>query len=163
MYEVLKYPDSRLFKTCKEVTVFGPELLVLLEAMWETMVKERGMGMAANQVGLEYRMFTMKGLNEEKLFIVNPKIIEFSNVPCDLSEGCLSAPGQMIKLYRPLWVRTTFQNEKGEHFTQVFSGIHSVCFQHELEHLEGKSFLQNKAIPKKLRIFLAKKWGLEIE
>lgn len=159
--EVLKYPDPRLLKPCKEVTVFGPELATMLESMWETMVKERGMGMAANQVGIEYRMFTMKGPQDEKIFLVNPKIIESGKHPCSQAEGCLSAPGQMIKLYRPNWVKVTFQNEKGETRSDVFTDIHSVCVQHEIEHLDGKTFLQNKAIPKKMRIFLAKKWGIE--
>jgi peptide deformylase len=159
--EVLKYPDARLLKPCKEVTVFGPELVVLLESMWETMIKERGMGMAANQVGLEYRMFTMS-YRAQKLFVVNPTIVESSKNPSDLAEGCLSAPGQMIKLYRPNWVKLSFQNEKGEKLNATFTDIHAVCVQHEIEHLDGKSFLQNKAIPKSMRKFLAEKWGLKI-
>jgi len=160
--EVLKYPDPRLLRPCKEVTEFGPELKVLLESMWETMKKERGMGMAANQVGLEQRMFVMDEVIE-KHFIVNPKIVDQGKYPCDQSEGCLSAPGQMIKLYRPNWVTITYQNESGEHRNRTFVGIHAVCVQHEMEHLEGKTFLQNKAIPKKVRIELAKKWGLPVK
>lgn len=156
--EIVKFPNPVLFKKCKDVTVFTPELKVLLEAMWETMVRERGIGLAANQVGLEYRMFVMDETTE-KHFIVNPKILQAGELPCDQAEGCLSAPGQLVKLYRPNWVTIAYQNENGEHKKRTFVGIHSVCVQHEMEHLEGKSFLQNKTIPKKLRMFLAQKWG----
>lgn len=161
--DVIKYPDPRLLKPCKEVILFTPELKILLESMWETMKRERGMGLAANQVGLDYRMFVMSGPEEEKLFVVNPKILEFGKHPCNSAEGCLSAPGQTIKLFRPSWVKISFKNENGEEVVRTFTDIHSVCAQHEIEHLEGKSFLQNGAIPKKLRIFLAQKWGLRIK
>ena len=161
--EVLKYPDPRLLKPCKEVKVFTPELKILLESMWETMKAERGIGLAANQVGLEYRMFTMSGPNEEKLFLVNPKIIASGTNPSPISEGCLSAPGEMIKVYRPSWVKVEYKNEEGKSFVRVFVDVHSVCAQHEIEHLDGKSFLQNKNIPKNTRISLAKKWGLKIK
>ena len=159
--EIVKYPHPSLLKVCREVTVFGPELKVLLESMFTTMEAASGIGMAANQVGLGFRMFTMKGLNDEKIFVVNPKIVELSQLPCSLPEGCLSFPGQMIKLYRPGWVTLEFQNEKGEALRRTFSDILSVCVQHECEHLEGKSFIQNKAISKKVRRELAKRWGLE--
>lgn len=161
--EVLKYPDSRLFKRCKSVTVFDENLKVLLEAMWETMKKERGIGMAANQVGLEHYMFVMEGLDGEKLFIVNPKILNYSQTPFPFKEGCLSAPGQIVTLFRPMWVKITFQDETGKACTRTFSDVHSVCAQHEMEHLDGKTFLQNEMIPKRLRKALAQKWGLPVE
>ena len=159
--QVLKYPDPRLLTPCKEVTVFGDELKVLLESMWEIMKRERGMGMAANQVGLEYRMFVMEE-GESKHFIVNPKILDHGKNPSAKPEGCLSAPGEMIRLYRPDWVTVAYQNEKGEHLKRTFVDIFSVCAQHEIEHLDGKSFLQNKNIPKRVRVSLAAKWGLKV-
>lgn len=160
--EVIKYPDPRLLKSCKEVTVFDEALAKLLEDMWETMKREHGIGMAANQVGLEHRMFVMDE-TIEKHFIVNPQVVESGKYPCNDSEGCLSAPGQIMKLYRPHWVKLKYQNEKGEHRNRTFVGIFSVCVQHEIEHLDGKTFLQNKAIPKKMRLFLAQKWGLPLK
>jgi len=163
--EVLKYPDPRLLTPCKEVTSFGLELKVLLEGMWETMKREHGMGMAANQVGLEHNMFVMSGPNDgdDKNFFINPKILEVGKYPCDRAEGCLSAPDQLLKLYRPDWVTISYQDSQGNPHTGTFVGIYSVCVQHEMEHLEGKSFLQNKGIPKRTRITLAKKWGLPIK
>lgn len=160
--EILKYPDKHLFTPCKEVTVFGPELLVMLDAMWETMIKERGVGLSANQVGIEYCMFTMEGANKEKYYIVNPKIISRSAAPANVKEGCLSAPNEFLILNeRSLWVEVVFQNEKGERQRKVFEGIRSVCAQHEMDHLQGKSYLQSKSLSKKQRMNLAKKWGFK--
>jgi peptide deformylase len=161
--EVLKYPNPHLFKVCKPVLLFTPELSVMLESMWETMIAERGIGLASNQVGLEYRMFTMKGPEDEKIFLVNPIILDSSKHPCPLAEGCLSAPDQMVKLYRPSWVKVMYFDEKGCAHTRTFLDIFSVCVQHEIDHLDGISYLQSKAIPKKLRISLAKKWGLSVK
>jgi peptide deformylase len=160
--EIIKFPDERLLTPCKPVTVFTPELKILLQSMWETMVAAKGVGLSANQVGLEYRMFVMDE-HIEKHFIVNPVILEAGKLACDLAEGCLSAPGQTIKLNRPNWVTLRYQDENGEFRQRTFVGIYSVCVQHEIEHLDGKSFLLNKAIPKKLRIFLASKWGLKVK
>lgn len=161
--EIVKYPNPALFKACKEVTVFGPELKVLLDSMWETMVAARGVGLAANQVSLNMRMFTMEGPNNERLYIVNPKIVSKSKGVSNMSEGCLSAPGQMLKLFRAAWVQLEFQDENGHHFNRNFGDVHSICVQHEIEHLDGKTYLQNRAIPKKLRIFLADKWGFKVK
>jgi peptide deformylase len=159
--DVIKYPDPRLLKPCKEVAEFGPELTAVLNVMWETMKRERGMGMAANQIGLDFNMFVMEA--EEAHFFINPKILEAGKYPSDKAEGCLSAPGEMIRLYRPDWVKISYQDPQGNLHENTFVGIHSVCVQHEMEHLEGKTFLQNKAIPKRTRIALAKKWGLPIK
>lgn len=161
--DILKYPDQSLFEICKEVAVFGPELKVLLESMWETMKNNKGIGLAANQVGLQYRMFVMSGPDDQKFFIVNPKITRTSKSTLDYAEGCLSAPGEFLKLFRPAWAQVECQNEKGEKQVYLFKGIFSVCVQHEMDHLDGKSHLENKAIPKKTRIMLAKKWGFKLK
>jgi peptide deformylase len=160
--KILKFPDPALFVTCVEVTVFGPELKVLLDSMWETMVEGKGMGLAANQVGLTFRMFTMLGPSEEKLYIVNPKILEKSKISANLQEGCLSAPGELLTLEeRASWVKVKFQDETGKEHERVFKGIHSVCIQHETDHLEGKSHLQSKSLKSAKRKALAKKWGIK--
>jgi peptide deformylase len=160
--EILKYPDPKLFKICKDVSVFEDELKILLEGMWSTMLAGGGLGLAANQVGLEYRMFVMAGIESEKIFLVNPIIIKRSEIPAMMKEGCLSAPGEFLLLKdRSSWVQVQFQNEKGELLRRVFQGIHAVCVQHEIDHLDGKTHLQSPSIPKKIRKELAKKWGLK--
>jgi peptide deformylase len=160
--ELLKFPHPALFKVCKEVTVFGDELKVLLQGMWEVMNKGNGIGLASNQVGLEYRMFVMMGPFREQLFLINPTIIRRSEAPANISEGCLSAPGEFILLAeRMFWTQVQFQDEKGKSHTRVFQGLHSVCVQHEIDHLDGKSHLMSKSISKAHRKVLYKKWGLK--
>lgn len=159
--EILKFPNSKLFTKCEPVSVFGEELKILLEAMWETMKQNEGVGLAANQVGLSQNMFTMEGLEGEKIFLVNPKIVNKSQGPANIKEGCLSAPGEfLIRSDRVAWVEVEFQNELGDKLKRVFKGLRAVCVQHEMEHLEGKGFMQSDKIPKKKRQELAKKWGL---
>ena len=162
--EIFKYPHPVLFTPCKEVAVFGQELLVLLNSMHATMIMERGMGLAANQVGLSMRMFVMEKPDEGKLFVINPKIKSRSKAPANLKEGCLSAPGEFLKLEeRSSWVEVEFQNERGEPQRRMFGGIFAVCVQHEMDHLDGKSHLQSKSIPKSKRIELARKWGFKLK
>lgn len=159
---ILKFPNPKLFTKCVPVNVFGPELKTLLEAMYETMIENNGLGLSSNQVGLDYTMFTMTGPSQEKLFIVNPKIVKISPFSANLPEGCLSAPGTIVKLKeRPRWIVIAFQNEKGEVKVEKFTGIHAVCVAHEMDHLRGKSFLLSKSIPKDERKGLHQKWGIK--
>lgn len=159
--EILKFPDPRLFSKCEPVAVFGEELVTILSAMWDTMKQNDGIGLAANQVGLLLNMFVMEAPGEEKVFLVNPKILSQSQAPANIKEGCLSAPGEfLVRLDRMAWVEVEFQNETGTQCKRVFKGLHAVCVQHEIEHLEGKGFMQSSRIPKKVRQELAKRWGL---
>lgn len=132
--------------------------------MWDTMVKGQGIGLAANQVGLTFRMFTMLGPKEEKFYIVNPKIVKRSVVPANLREGCLSAPGEFLVLdERASWVKLQFQDETGKNQEMVFKDIYAVCVQHETDHLDGTSHLQSKSLKKAKRKELAKKWGIKLK
>jgi peptide deformylase len=161
--EILKFPDPNLFVVCNEVTVFGPELRILLHAMYDTMTKKNGIGLAANQVGLQFRMFTMAGPNG-KLYLVNPVITAKSLAPANIKEGCLSAPGEfLILLERTSWVEVSYQDEHGVEKKDIFKGIYSVCAQHEIDHLNGKSHLQSASIPRSQRKLLAKKWGFKLK
>ncbi len=160
LVQILKYPDLALFRTCAPVQVFGEELSKLLNIMFDLMITNNGIGLAANQVGIIYRMFTMLGPNDEKIFLVNPVITARSLAPANLREGCLSAPGEFLVLpERAIWVEVTFQNEKGEKRVRIFKDIYAVCIQHEMDHLLGKSHLESKSINKAKRKELAKKWG----
>lgn len=160
--EILKFPNPHLFLPCKQVTVFGPELKVLLESMWETMMGKNGIGLASNQVGLDYRMFTMRGPEDEKLFIVNPKVVIKSGLPANQKEGCLSAPGEFLILAeRSHAIQIMYQDEDGGIRGGIFKGLHAVCVQHEMDHLDGKSHLQSKSIPRGKRRQLQRKWGIK--
>jgi peptide deformylase len=162
--EILKFPNKNLFEACKAVTVFEDELKTLLESMWELMIAKGGLGLAANQVGLNYRMFVMAGKDNEKLFIVNPILVQKSVFPANMKEGCLSAPGEFLRLSdRASWVQVQFHDEKGNLQRRVFQDLHAVCAQHEMDHLDGKSHLMSNSIPKVQRRALAKKWGLRVK
>jgi len=160
--EILKFPNPSLSVVCSKVTVFGPELKIILRSMWDTLKATKGIGLAANQVGLKYRIFVMEGPDKEQLFFINPVISSSSLKISSLKEGCLSAPGEII-CTGTRWdsVSIRFQDEKGQECTKVFKGIHAVCVQHEIEHLNGKNFMSSKYIPRERRKYLVKKWGLK--
>lgn len=159
--ELLRFPNPVLFEVMPEVTVFGEELSVLLGGMWDLMKYKNGLGLAANQVGLSLRMLVMQGPNG-RLNMVNPVIVSKSVKPANLKEGCLSAPGDFVLVpSRVEWVQVKFQNEKGEQQVVVLKGLHAVCAQHEIDHLNGKFFLADKSIPKYVRKQLGKKWGIK--
>jgi len=160
--ELLKFPHPNLFAVCKEVTVFDEKLGIILNDMWDIMLKKGGIGLAANQVGLDIRAFVMAGSDSEKIFFVNPKVIKKSEVSANMDEGCLSSPGEFLRLRdRPAWVQVEYQDHKGNHQSKVFMEIRSVAVMHELDHLNGICFMENKTIPRPIRKQLAKKWGLK--
>lgn len=160
--EILKFSHPSLFTVCEPVTVFGDELKVILDGMWDAMTNRNGIGLAANQVGVHLRMFVMLTPEKEKLYLVNPVIKSRSATVANLKEGCLSAPGEFLVLgERANSVEVTFQNELGDQQTRTFSGIHSVCVQHEIDHLNGKTHLQSMSLTRQVRRALAKKWNLK--
>lgn len=160
--DILKFPNPSLSTVCEPVTVFGPELKILLESMYETMKAAKGIGLAANQVGLKFRMFVMEGPSGEKMFLVNPIISKQGLNLSNYKEGCLSAPGEILFTgSRTDYVQIRYKDETGKEFTRDFTGIHSVCVQHEIEHLKGENFMKSKMLSREKRKFLAKKWGLK--
>lgn len=159
--KILKFPDPRLFQKCDQVTEFGAALVNQLEAMWTIMRNSGGMGLSANQVGLMKRMFVMEGPNFERYYMINPEIDSRSSTSANLIEGCLSAPGERLQLDRRAdSVTVSFQNVIGETVTKSFSGIHAVCVQHEIDHLDGISFLQDKNLSRQQRRAISRKWGI---
>jgi len=140
--KIIKYPDPRLLQVCAPVLEISESTKSTLDEMWEIMVAHEGMGLAANQVGIMYRMFVMTGLIGEKIYFINPKILNRSSVPAEKTEGCLSAPGKYLKVEeRAQWVQVQYQDENGVENIRVFDGIHAVCVQHEIDHLLGIFFI----------------------
>lgn len=159
--EVLKFPHPKLLTPCEEVVSFDTELLDTLDAMWATMKKSHGIGLAANQVGIPLDMFVMDTPSGRMNFI-NPYISAGSIELANTKEGCLSAPGESLTVPgRMKWVQVRYQDEKGNDKSTILAGIYSVCAQHEIEHLDGKSFMEHKSLLKTTRKRLAKKWGLK--
>ena len=161
---ILKFPDKVLLTPCVEVTQFGPELMVILRSMIHTMLEAKGIGLAANQVGLNIRAIVVMDEFHHKYLMMNPEIIQKSKIISTLEEGCLSAPGE--RLYtgnRYSWVNVKYHDEEGIIRTALFGGITSVCVQHEIEHLSGKAFFQAKSISKAKRQEICKRWGLKVK
>ncbi len=103
------------------------------------MIDSHGYGLAANQVGVPYRIFCMftQPLNT---VCINPIIIDVGDETIELEEGCLSYPGFILKMARPKNIKVRFQNPNGDTRTEKYTGLTARCFQHELMHLDGKPF-----------------------
>lgn len=100
---------------------------------------EQGIGLAANQVGLPYRVFAMEG--EPAFACFNPRIVITGDELVTLEEACLSYPGLAIKVKRPKVIKVRFEGPDGETYTQTFTGMSARVFQHELDHLDGVTML----------------------
>tara|TARA_Y100000766_G_C18774998_1_gene540281 strand:+ start:37 stop:648 length:612 start_codon:yes stop_codon:yes gene_type:complete len=118
----------------------------LKEEMIDRMFEEGGVGLSANQIGYEYRVFVMKGANKEQsMFFANPEILELSEETENMEEGCLTGgcEGIFAIIKRPSWVRARWQDENGDVKEMEFSGMTGRCFQHELDHLNGILFIDH--------------------
>lgn len=106
--------------------------------LYDTMVAGNGIGIAAPQCGLPYRVFVMR--TEPTFAVFNPTIVWASPEFSEMEEGCLSFPGLGIKVKRPAEIRARFNDPDGAVVTKRFSGLTARCFQHELDHLNGICF-----------------------
>lgn len=137
--EIRKKGDEILYKKCKEVTSFDNKLAILLDDMYETMQKNNGVGLAAPQVGILKRVVVID-VGDERIELVNPVIIKESGTQTG-SEGCLSVPGVFGEVERPKNVTVKAQDRNGNYFEKDGEDLLARAFCHELEHLEGKLFL----------------------
>lgn len=103
------------------------------------MYDKNGIGLAANQVGVPYRIFAMRG-QPENFVCFNPKIVQPSEMKIELEEGCLTYPNLLVKITRPQHVRVRFTTPNGDTITKQFTGLTARIFQHELDHLDGVIF-----------------------
>jgi peptide deformylase len=148
--KILKYPDPFLGKPTLYVNDFDEELAADIRDMFVTMYSENGIGLAANQVGLDKRMFVMDTStsgNKRQVFI-NPTIDDRS-LEQDYTEGCLSFPGASVIMQRATKITIRAQNEKGEAFGQELQGLDAICFLHEFDHLHGITFVDHLSQLKK--------------
>lgn len=116
----------------------------------ETLGELEGLGLSANQVGLPHRVCVIN-MGNEIWTMFNPYIVEYSEDTTDFAEGCLSYPGLYLKLKRPNTIKVRFNAIGGQEVIQEFSGLTSVCIQHELDHLDGVVYTE-KISPIKLDI-----------
>lgn len=154
---IVTFPNPVLKQRCEAVTKFDAELHTLLDDMQETMDDAEGLGLAANQIGLPLRIFTMSlptGDADdgpvERFEIINPEIVTKSG-DIRFEEGCLSFPGISELVSRAAEVQLRYQDRNGAEVVRVFTEVAAVCVQHEFDHLEGVTFL-DRLSPLKRRL-----------
>jgi peptide deformylase len=150
---ILRYPDPRLHKVAKPVTVVDDEIRKLARNMAETMYAAPGVGLAATQVDVHKQLILidLSETRDQLLVLINPQILE-SRGKSDCEEGCLSVPGIFEKIARAEWVKVRALDLDGKSFTTEATGLLSVCIQHEMDHLKGKVFVEYLSRLKQTRI-----------
>jgi peptide deformylase len=133
--------DQILYTKIEEFDFNNPPVdpVTLSEHMIEMLDEYNGLGLAANQLGLPYRVFAMR--TTPRLVCFNPIITFESPESIVLEEGCLTFPGLYVKIKRPSWIRVRFTEADGNVRTEKFTGITARCFLHEFDHLEGIHYL----------------------
>ncbi len=161
--KIYKAPSQVLKTPAKTVSNIDSDLLILLDDMLETMYHSKGIGLAANQVGILSRVLVMdighrnsryndemsveerESLPEinEPLKLINPEIIWSSEQCSSYDEGCLSFPGQYAEVVRPAEVRVKYLDIKGKENILEADGLLATCVQHEIDHLNGVTFVDH--------------------
>jgi peptide deformylase len=140
--EILEYPDPRLRTVAKPVQTFDSQLDQLIDDMIETMYSAKGIGLAASQVNIHRQLLVLdiSEAQDQPRVYINPEIIESSgSETCE--EGCLSVPGIYAEVSRAESIRIAALDRQGERFEEILEGMHAVCLQHEMDHLNGKLFV----------------------
>ncbi|WP_298444548.1 peptide deformylase [uncultured Ferrimonas sp.] len=151
--EVLRFPDERLRTVAQPVTDFDAPLQQLIDDMFETMYEERGVGLAASQIDQHIQLIVMdlsEDKSEPRVFI-NPKVLEQSGHFIN-DEGCLSVPGIYAKVERAEKITIEAHDRHGETFTCEGEELLAICIQHEMDHLQGKLFVDYLSPLKRQRI-----------
>jgi peptide deformylase len=150
---ILRFPDPRLHKKAASVQKVDENIRKLIADMAETMYEAPGLGLAATQVDVHKRVIVID-ISEDKsklLAFINPEILERSGEQvCE--EGCLSVPGIYEKVTRSERVKVRALDPQGASFTLEAEGLLAVCVQHEIDHLEGKVFVEHLSLLKQSRI-----------
>ena len=163
--DIVVYPDKRLKLISKEVTEFNSELHDLLDDMYETMVSKNGVGLAAIQIGVAKRALIINlpdddnedavQKKEDTLEIINPVFVKKEG-SCKHQEGCLSIPKVYEDIERAEHIVLEYQNRHGEKFTIDNNEFLAIALQHEVDHLDGKVFIEKLSFTKRKRF--EKEW-----
>lgn len=151
--QILHYPDARLRTIAKPVSVFSDDVRRIVADMLETMYAAPGIGLAATQVNIPKRILvadTSRDGSDPRCFI-NPQIVESRGVE-QMEEGCLSVPDVFEVVERAEWVRVQAFDQDGASFEVELDGLLAVCVQHEIDHLDGKLFIDRLSALKRSRI-----------
>ncbi|MFL0798715.1 MAG: peptide deformylase [Cellvibrionaceae bacterium] len=152
--EILSFPDPRLRTVAKPVAEVTDEIRTLVDAMFEAMYAAPGIGLAATQVNVHKRVVVIDVSEDQDhpLVFINPEVKVLDDETSPYDEGCLSVPGFYEPVQRPTNVRVTALNRDGEIFTLEPDGLLAVCIQHEIDHLNGKLFVDHISAMKRDRI-----------
>jgi peptide deformylase len=150
---ILEYPDPRLKKVAAPVAAVTSEIRKLVRDMADTMYAAPGVGLAATQVNVHKRVIVIdvsEHKDELRVFI-NPELLSAEG-EAECEEGCLSVPGYFDKVTRAARIRVRAQDEHGETFELDTEGLLAVCIQHEMDHLQGKVFVEYLSPMKRARL-----------
>ena len=152
--KILIFPDQRLRTVAKEVLVIDDEIKTLVSNLLETMYEGNGIGLSATQVNIHKRILVVDITDEKDspLVLINPKIKVLNKEEKIYSEGCLSVPGFFEEVSRPSEINITALNLEGERFTIMATDLLAVAVQHEMDHLDGKIFVDFLSNLKRQRI-----------
>lgn len=153
LLEILHFPDPRLRNIAQPVQTVDDGIRQLLDDMLDTMYAAPGIGLAATQLNIDKRVVVID-VSEEKdqpLCLINPEILELEGVE-EMEEGCLSVPGVYEMVQRADQVRLRALDRNGQSFEMQAGGLLAVCIQHEIDHLDGKLFVDYLSQLKRTRI-----------
>jgi peptide deformylase len=146
-------PDEVLRQKAEPVKAVDARIVRLMENMLETMYANHGIGLAANQVGVLERVVVIDISDERNgtkaLFLANPEVVWHSEETFTYREGCLSVPDQFAEITRPERVRVKYLDKEGKPQEIEAQGLLSQCFQHEIDHLNGKLFIDYLSLLKR--------------
>lgn len=154
LLNILQFPDPRLRTKAKPVQQVNARVQRIIQDMFETMYAAPGVGLAATQVNIHEQIIVMdvsEDHNEPRVFI-NPVLEVLDSEPFCYDEGCLSVPGFYESVERPKHIRVKALNEQGQAFELLPTGLLAVCIQHEMDHLNGKLFVDHLSALKRNRI-----------
>lgn len=150
---ILEFPDPRLRTRARPVTRFDAALTQLIEDLFESMYAAPGIGLAATQVDVHQRVIVMDVSKDRTapLVLVNPEVLSSEGTALT-EEGCLSVPGIFEDVERAAKIRVRAQDRAGEVFERDYEDVLAVCIQHEMDHLDGKLFVDYLSDLKRQRI-----------
>jgi len=151
---ILEFPDARLRTKAKKVAVVDDRIRTLIDDMLETMYAAPGIGLAATQVDVHEQVVVMdiSEDNSQPLVFINPQVEVIGEGEQNYQEGCLSVPGFYEDVSRPSQIRVRALDRDGKPFEIEPDGLLAVCIQHELDHLNGKLFVDYLSTLKRQRI-----------
>ena len=155
--QIIIAPDIRLTQVAVDVKSIDKTIELTLDRMLNCMYENNGIGLSATQIGLSKRLVVIdcsSSDNKKKpIKFINPEVIELSNSNIEFQEGCLSLPDQYANVIRPNFVIVKYRDIKGKLHKNKFEGLEGTCIQHEIDHLNGKLFVDHISKLRKQIIF----------